>query len=106
MKETLIPMSINITLMIISMIWVNWDFLRNHKEFWEAIKGKDKVLQTTEICIYIWVRILPLVVLSDLFLDYKISKEAWYSLDFILFSLIAGNVGHKFLDNKNPPTEK
>jgi hypothetical protein len=100
MQTELTPLLINIALMVVSMIWVNWDFLKNSKEFWESIKGKDKVLQAAEGCIYVWIRILPIVVLSDLFLEKTISTQAWYSLDAVFFALIAGDLGHKYLDNK------
>lgn len=95
-----IGIAINILLVLSSMIWVNWDFIRSHKEFWESIKGKDKILQTTEMCIYIWIRILPIVILFDLFFDYTLEPQAWYSLDAIFFALIAGDLGHKYLDKK------
>lgn len=94
-------MLINIALIVVSVIWVNWDFIKRHKEFWEGIKGKDKILQVTEICIYIWIRILPIVIFCDLFLNYTIEPQAWYSLDAIFFALIAGDLGHKYLTNKS-----
>jgi hypothetical protein len=102
MEASLLSLIINIALVFISLIWVNWDFLKHHTEFWQAIKGKDGVLQIAEIAGYVWVRALPLIVLCDLFLDYEISDKAWYSLDAIFFVIIAGGIGHKYLDNKQP----
>ena len=98
MDATVISIIINVFLIIVSMIWVNFDFIRRYKEFWEAIKGEDRILQVTEVCIYIWVRILPIIILCDLFLDYEISDKAWYSLDAIFFALIAGDLGHKYIE--------
>lgn len=100
MDNSIIAMIINVVLMAISLIWVNWDFLKSSKEFWSAIKGKDKILQAAEGAIYVWIRILPIAILGDLFLDYSLSPEAWYSLDAIFFVLIAGDLGHKYLDKK------
>lgn len=100
MSPSTLSILIHVFLIAISMMWVNWDFIKNHKEFLAAIKGKDKILQVTEICIYVWVRLFPLVILVDLFLDYKISPQAWYSLDAIFFILIVGDLGHKYLDKK------
>lgn len=98
METNIVSLIINIVLITVSMIWVNFDFIRRYKEFWEAIKGADRVLQATEVCIYIWVRVLPIIILCDLFLDYEISDKAWYSLDAIFFILIAGDLGHKYVD--------
>lgn len=89
----------NLILCFSALIWVNYDLIKQHKDFWNAIKGKDGILQTTEILIYIWIRMFPIVVLADLFFDYTLSDKAWFSLDFILFCLIGGNIGHKYLDN-------
>lgn len=91
---------INIFLIIISLIWVNYDFLKRSKEFYESIKGADRILQITEICIYIWIRTFPLVVLCDLFADKTISSQAWYSMDAIFFILIAGDLGQKYLQQQ------
>ena len=35
-----VPVVINIFLLVSAMTWVNWDFIKNHREFWESIKGK------------------------------------------------------------------
>jgi hypothetical protein len=95
-----IPILLNILLALISMMWVNYDFIKRTNEFWHAIKGKDKILQITEICIYVWVRLLPIIILADLFLNYTLEPEAWYSLDAIFFGLILGDLGHKHLNIK------
>ncbi len=90
----------NVILVIVSMIWINYDFLKRSKEFWDSIKGEDKILQITEICIYIWIRMFPLIVLCDLFAGLQISEQAWYSVDAIFFILILGDLGHKHLQQK------
>ena len=105
MSQETILLLVNLLLLASSSIWVNWDFVRHYKTFWEAIKGDDKVLQPHEIVIYIYVRILPIVILSDLFFDYTVEEEVWYSLDAIFFALIAGDLGHKYLSNKNNSTK-
>lgn len=91
----------HIFLLGISMIWVNYDFIKRTEEFWESIKGKDKILQITEMCIYVWIRLLPIIILTDLFLDLTLEEAAWYSLDAIFFGLIAGDLGYVHLRKKD-----
>ena len=100
MDSDIYHMIANVVLIIISMLWVNYHFLKDSKEFWASIKGEDKLLQITEMCIYIWIRLFPLVVLCDLFADLDLSSEAWYSMDAIFFILILGDLGHKAFNNK------
>lgn len=88
---------INVVLLFISMRWVNYDFIIRAEEFWQSIKGKDKILQITEMCIYVWIRIIPIVLLCDLFLGLTLAPEAWYSLDAIFFTLILGDLGHAYI---------
>ena len=91
---------IKLAVVLLCFVWVNWDFIFRRKEFWEAVKGPDKVLQPAEACIYVWVRLISIIILGEEFYDYKLSSEVWFSLDAILFGLIMGDVGNKYLDKK------
>ncbi len=106
-NQPIVHIAINVALIAVSLIWANWGLIKRQKEFWDAIRGKDKVLQIEEIAAYSWIRIFPILVFADLFMGLKVSSEVWYSLDFIFFSLIAGNVGRDFFNKKhnNPPQE-
>lgn len=97
---TYAPLLINIGLLISSMIWTHYDFFKNSKDFWNAVKGKDKVLQIEEVIIYIYIRVLPILIFADLYMDLKVSSEVWYSLDFIFATLIGANIGHKHILSK------
>lgn len=99
---------IKIIISLTCFVWINWDFIVHRKEFWKAIKGLDKTLQTTEACIYVWVRIFPIIVLADLFYNFHVNPEVWYSLDAIFFGLIAGDMYMKYKDKiktEEPPKE-
>ena len=91
---------IKIIFSVICMVWVNYDFIRRVEEFWISIKGNDKILQITEACMYVWIRLLPIIVLGELFFNFTLSSQAWYSLDAIFFMLIAGDLGHTHLKLK------
>lgn len=92
-------------LFIFSLIWVNYDFITHHKVFWKSILGEDKKLQITEITIYIWIRLFPIIALADLWFGKKVSPEVWYSLDIIFFTLILGDVGLNYMKNRNFKSE-
>ena len=92
MSEDTLHIIINVILSIFCIIWVHWDFFKRKDEFWQAIKGSDNKLQIEEIIAYVWVRIFPVLVFADLFLNFSLRPEVWYSLDLILVSLVGGNV--------------
>jgi hypothetical protein len=99
-EEIDIILIIKILTSLACLAWINFDFIRHNKEFWIAIKGDDKILQATEMCIYVWVRIFPILVICDLMFSLELSDKAWYSMDAIFFGLILGDYGHKYLNKK------
>ena len=100
MEQITTELIIKLIAVLLCFFWINWDFIFRRFEFWKAIKGKDGELQLTEACIYAWIRIFPVAVLSDLFFQLHLSAKVWVSLDAIFFTLILGDIGSKAFKGK------
>lgn len=86
---------------ILIVVWKIGIIKRNKGELWDAIRGEDRKLQVQEIAILIWVIVFPILVLSELFLGLTVSSSVWYSMNGIFVALILGDLGTKYLGNKN-----
>lgn len=65
----------------------------NHKkEFWEAIRGKDKVLEVPEMIIMLVIIVYINIVLADTFLGLKPSDGVFWSLDAIILFALTGRI--------------
>lgn len=71
------------------IVWMDW---RREKEIWEGIKGEDGVLQIPEYIIRIWIKLYPPVILADLFLDFDLSANGWWSMNIIMLLALVGKV--------------
>ena len=69
------------------------------KDFWSAITGGDG-LDTEDLIKLVWFVLFVIIVLSDLFMDYKVDKACWASLDAIFFGFILKDLGKQYLENK------
>lgn len=79
--------------------------LAKRKDFWNAILGNDKKLQSAEITILLGLILFPIVVLSDVFLELHASAHVVYSLDVIILGGLTAK-GHKeYIKNKSSKDE-
>jgi hypothetical protein len=70
------------------MVLVYWIILREDKNFKIGFKGSDKIWQAIEAIIYIFIYLLPGILLSNVFLGYQIDDKAMWIIEAVLLSAL------------------
>lgn len=73
---------------IIMMCIVYFIILREDKNFKIGFKGSDKIWQAIEAIIYIFIYLLPGILLSNFFLGYQIDDKAMWIIEAVLLSAL------------------
>lgn len=78
---------------------------KRNNELWTGIKGPDGILQTVEMLIAEYLIIMPVVLLSNVFLKIHVEHDVWEFLKQITAFLLAGQVGKQWI-TKHYETKK
>lgn len=73
---------------LIVMVVVYWIILREDSRFKLGFKGDDKLWQAAEAIVYIFIYMLPSIVLSNFFLGYKIDDNGMWIIEAILLTAL------------------
>lgn len=73
---------------LLMMCIVYFIILREDKNFKIGFKGSDKIWQAIEAIIYIFIYLLPGILLSNFFLGYKIDDKAMWIIEAVLLSAL------------------
>lgn len=88
---------------LLMMSIVYWIILREDKNFKIGFKGSDKIWQAIEAIVYIFIYLLPGILLSNFFLGYQIDDKAMWIIEAVLLSALGiRGVIHGIKTWKNP----
>lgn len=73
---------------LLMMSIVYWIILREDKNFKIGFKGSDKIWQAIEAIVYIFIYLLPGILLSNFFLGYQIDDKAMWIIEAVLLSAL------------------
>jgi hypothetical protein len=83
---------VGLIIFFFAMAGIIWSHYRREDEIWAGMKGADKLLQTPEYIVYIWIKLYPVVILADLLLDFELSNNGWWSMNIIMLLALVGKV--------------
>lgn len=97
-----VPLLLAYSICIACLVQLFFIFFVERVNIITDLRGKDKMWQFLELSGLAWLVIFPTVVVVSLF-GIEVQTGVWGSLDAVYFMNLGGKIGHKWLDNKNPP---
>ena len=70
------------------------------KDIIKGLKGENNEWDAPELIVALWVLFFIIVLLANLFLDFEVSSNLWYSMDLILISALGGRGLLEYINKK------